>query len=94
MEIENLAGYHPTALISKGFQSFGQGIPTFMDSGASDTMFVSREMFTEYMPIVSRVGDSAKAVDGGFEIIGEGKVIESTERSVQSPIPVLFILQP
>ena len=39
-------------------------------------MFVSREMFTEYTPIVSRVGDSAKAVDGGFEIIGEGKVIQ------------------
>ena len=44
--------YPPMALISKGFESFGKGrIPTFMDSGASDTMFISREAFTEYKPI-------------------------------------------
>jgi hypothetical protein len=64
------------ALISKGFQGFEKGrIPTFMDSGASDTMFVSRDSFTEYKP-ASRVGDSAKATGGNFEIIGEGNVIQ------------------
>jgi hypothetical protein len=52
----------PKALITKGFQSFGMGkIPTFIDSGASDTMFVSRDSFTEYKPISPRTGDSAKA---------------------------------
>lgn len=65
------------ALISKGFQSFGNGkIPTFLDSGASDTMFVSKEVFTDYQPLSSRVGDSAKATDGNFEIIGEGNVVQ------------------
>jgi hypothetical protein len=62
-------------LISKGFQKFGKEIPTFMDSGASDTMFVSREMFNEYTPIESQVGDSAKAIGGGFEIVGEWNVV-------------------
>jgi hypothetical protein len=39
----------PTALISQGFQNFQKGkIPMFMDSGASDTMFVSCDMFTDY----------------------------------------------
>ena len=65
------------SLISRAFMSFKQGeVPTFMDSGASDTMFVSREAFTEYKPIAPRVGDSAKAVDGGFEIVGEGSVVQ------------------
>ena len=65
------------ALISKGFQSFEKGkVPTFMDSGASDTMFVSREVFMNYKPIQSRVGDSAKAENGRFEIVGEGSVIQ------------------
>ena len=65
------------ALISKGFQKFEKGkIPTFLDSGASDTMFVSRGAFTEYKPVTSRVGDSAKAKDGSFEIIGEGNVVQ------------------
>ena len=37
------------ALISQGFQMFQKGkVPTFMDSRASDTMFVSRDVFTEY----------------------------------------------
>ena len=67
----------PMALISKGFESFGKGgVPTFMDSGASDTMFVSREAFTEYKPITPRKGDSAKAEGGSFEIIGEGNVVQ------------------
>ena len=67
----------PMALISKGFENFQKGkVPTFMDSGASDTMFVSKDAFTEYKPITPRVGDSAKAVDGNFEIIGEGSVIQ------------------
>jgi Reverse transcriptase (RNA-dependent DNA polymerase)/GAG-pre-integrase domain len=65
------------ALISKAFLSFDRGeTPTFMDSGASDTMFVSREVFADYTPIHSRVGDSAKAENGGFEIIGEGTVTQ------------------
>jgi hypothetical protein len=63
--------------MSQGFGAFGQGkIPTFMDSGASDTMFVSRDAFTEYTAINSRTGDSAKAKDGDFEIVGEGKVVQ------------------
>ena len=67
----------PVALISKGFQNFQKGkIPTFMDSGASDTMFVSRDAFAEYKPITPRTGDSAKAVDGSFEIVGEGDVLQ------------------
>src|SRR5271168_2489955 len=67
----------PVTLISKGFQRFGRGkIPTFMDSGASDTMFVSRDAFTNYKPSSSRIGDSAKATDGSFEIIGEGNVVQ------------------
>jgi len=74
--IDDPVNYPPMALISKGFQIFGKEIPTFMDSGASDTMFVSREMFNEYTPITSRIGDSAKAVGGGFEIVGEGNVIQ------------------
>ena len=63
------------ALISKGFQKFGEGkIPTFLDSGASNTMFVLRDPFITYTPITSQVGDSAKAKDGNFDIIGEGNV--------------------
>lgn len=67
----------PAALVSQGFSAFRQGkTPTFMDSGASDTMFVSRDDFVEYMPITSCTGDSAKAKDGDFDIIGEGKVVK------------------
>ena len=66
------------ALVSRGFQSFNNGrVPTFIDSGASDTMFVSRTDFTAYNAIPPRSGDSAKAVDGNFEIIGEGTVIKT-----------------
>ena len=65
------------ALVSKSFQSFSKGkVPTFIDSGASDTMFVSREAFNVYNAMTPRSGDSAKAVDGDFEIIGEGTVIK------------------
>ena len=69
---------NPTALISKGFQKFGNGeISTFLDSGASDMMFVSRGAFTEYTPSTTkRMGDSAKADNGGFEIAGEGNVVQ------------------
>jgi hypothetical protein len=69
--------HHPhSALISNGFQKFGNGkVPTFMDSAASDTMFVSRDKFSSYTP-VSRVGDSAKATGGDFEIVGEGTVVQ------------------
>lgn len=47
-----------------------------MDSGASNTMFILKEAFTEYKPITPRTRDSAKAVDGGFEIVGEGNVLQ------------------
>jgi hypothetical protein len=49
--------------------------PTFMDSGASDTMFVSRDDFVDYKATAFRTGDSAKATDGGFDIVSEGKVV-------------------
>ena len=66
------------ALISKGFENFQKGkIPTFMDSGASDTMFVSRDLFTEYKSVTPRIGDSAKAENGTFEIVGEGSVVQN-----------------
>jgi hypothetical protein len=47
-----------------------------MDSGASDTMFVSRDAFAQYKPVTPRTGDSAKADDGSFEIVGEGNVVQ------------------
>jgi hypothetical protein len=47
-----------------------------MDSGASDTMFVSRDAFIEYVQTVPRTGDSAKAKDGDFDIIREGRVVQ------------------
>ena len=86
--INDLPEYPPMALISKGFQNFEDGkIPTFMDSGASDMMFVLREAFDNYTPTDGRMGDSAKATEGSFEIIGEGNVtqryaIEGKEREV------------
>ena len=44
---------HPIVLITKGFEKFQKGkVPTFMDSGASNTMFVSRESFNDYKPII------------------------------------------
>ncbi len=44
----------PTTFISHRFGSFQQGkIPTFLDSGASDTIFVSRDDFIKYVPITS-----------------------------------------
>src|ERR1700678_509434 len=76
------------ALISKGFQNFQNGkTPTFLDSGASDMMFVSKDVFVEYKPVYARLGDSAKANDGGFKIVGEGNVvqrykIDGTERNI------------
>jgi Integrase core domain/GAG-pre-integrase domain len=75
--INELSNYSSMALISKGFQSFKKGkIPTFLDSGASNTMFVSRDAFMKYKPVTPRSGDSAKAENGGFEIIGEGDVVQ------------------
>ena len=47
-----------------------------MDSGVSDTMVVLRDVFTEYKSVTPRKGDSAKAEDGDFEIIGEGNVVQ------------------
>ena len=47
-----------------------------MDSRASNTMFISRDVFTEYKSITLCAGDSAKAENGSFEIIGEGNVIQ------------------
>jgi GAG-pre-integrase domain len=69
--------YSSMALVSKSFQVFRKGkLPTFLDSGASDTMFVLKESFVDYKPIESRVGDSAKAKDGDFEIVGEGNIVQ------------------
>jgi len=66
-----------TGFVSKGFQGFAGGrTPTFIDSGASDTMFVSRGDFNNYKSVTPRSGDSAKAIDGDFEIIGEGTVVK------------------
>ncbi len=66
------------ALISKNFQTFSDGnVPTFIDSGVSDTMFVSRADFSTYKLTPRHSGDSAKAVDGNFDIVGEGTVIKS-----------------
>jgi len=48
-----------------------------MDSGASDTMFMSKDDFVEYHATAVCTRDSAKAVDGNFEIVGEGKVTKS-----------------
>ena len=65
----------PVALISKSFELLGKGgIPTFIDLGASNTMFVSKEAFTNYRNVTPHSGDSAKAIDGGFDIVGEGTV--------------------
>jgi hypothetical protein len=48
------SNYPHYAFISKGFQNFGKGkVPTFLDSGASDTMFILKESFVEYKPIDS-----------------------------------------
>ena len=42
MGAREIYDYTPEALVSKGFQSFGmEKIPTFLDSRASDTIFVS-----------------------------------------------------
>ena len=49
----------PTAFISRSFHSFSSGrVPTFLDSGDNETTAL-------------RTRDSAKAVDGNFEIFGE-----------------------
>ena len=65
------------ALVSRSFQDLGGNeTPTFMDSGASNTMFVSRDVFVDYKVIPPRMGDSAKAVDGDFDIVGEGTVVQ------------------
>ena len=66
-----------TAIVSTKFLSFSGGkLPTFIDSGASDTMFVSRSDFDNYKSTTPRSGESAKAVDGDFEIVGEGTVVK------------------
>jgi hypothetical protein len=65
------------ALISKKFQNFQKGkIPTFMDSRASNTMFVSRDAFIKYKSVTPQSGDLAKVENGGFEIIEEGDVVQ------------------
>jgi len=59
------------ALVSSSFELPGkEKVPTFIDSGASDTMFVLRDAFGEYTTVTRHSGDSAKAVDGGFDIVG------------------------
>ena len=39
-------------------------------------MFVYKDVFAEYKPVVARVGDSAKADNGSFEIFREGNVVQ------------------
>ena len=74
--IDDLTDLPPKALITKGFKGFQKGKTlTFMDSGASDTMFISKDSFVGYKP-VSRTGESAKATGGEFKIIGEGDVTQ------------------
>ena len=64
-------------LISQGFQTFQKGkVHTFMDSRASDTMFISRDLFIDYRLITPRLGNSAKAKNSNFEIVGEGNVTQ------------------
>lgn len=65
------------ALISKGFQGFKKGkIPTFLDSGVSDMMFMSKDSFVDYTPILSCIGELAKATNGDFNIISEGNITQ------------------
>ncbi len=67
----------PTVFISRGFNSFGsERVPTFLDSGASDNMFMSKGDFVEYKATTLHTRDSAKAIDGNFEIIREGQVVQ------------------
>ena len=95
--IDEMTEHPPMALISKGFQKFQKGkTPTFLDSGASNTMFISKDAFTNYKPVVPRKGDSAKAKDGDFEIIGEGNVVQRYQvegKDRQITIPMLSIRQ-
>ena len=57
----------PKALVTKGSKGFQKGKTlTFMDSGASDTMFILKDSFVRYKP-VSRTGESAKATGGDLE---------------------------
>ena len=77
MLINSVPSDDPAAFISQGFKNLEKGKTlTFLDSGASDTMFVSKDVFTEYKAITPRLGDSAKAIDGSFDIIGEGNVVQ------------------
>ena len=47
-----------------------------MDSGTSNTMFVSQDVFTEYKMVTPQKDDLAKAENRGFEIIGEEDVVQ------------------
>ncbi len=76
-DCEHITENSTTAFISKSFQSFRGGkTPTFMDSGASNMMFVSRDTFIDYKSTAPRTGNSAKAEDGNFDIVGEGRVVQ------------------
>ena len=66
----------PITFIGKGFHSFPGKVPTFLDSGASDNMFVLKDDFVKYKTTALRTGDSVKAVDGNFEIVGKGQVVQ------------------
>ena len=83
-----LRAFVSNAFMNGEVESFSlEKTPTFMDSGASDTMFVSREDFAEYKATPLRTGDSAKATNGNFDIVGEGRVIqwylvEGTEKTI------------
>jgi hypothetical protein len=49
---DDIMGSPPVAMVSNNFQRFSEGkIPTFIDSGVSDTMFVSRDDFHVYRTV-------------------------------------------
>jgi hypothetical protein len=62
------------ALISKSFLALGkEELPTFLNSGASDTMFVKQNAFTTYQATSPRSGDSAKAIDGTSKLLAKAQ---------------------
>ena len=62
-----------------------------MDSGASNTMFVFKEVFKEYKLVIPCAGDSAKAENGGLLLEKETSFsnTKSMGRNEKSFIPVV-----
>jgi hypothetical protein len=75
--IDTPSNYPHIALVSKGFQVFRkEKVPTFLDSGASNTTFILKKAFVDYKSIDSQIRDSAKANGKNFEIVGEGNIVQ------------------